>query len=301
MSDELKIGTVINNRYTLEKQIATGRTSLIFKSGHGRRTNAVIKILNPEKGVSSLAFKQFADEAAATKAMAHANIVSMFDEGFAESGLPYIFMEFCEGQTLAEVLQTRGTLEIAYASRIIWPICEALEHISKNNYVFGGLNPSDIIIGPENTVKLIDFGEARILSSTEIPPLVHGRAHYMTPEQCQRLQIDCRADVYSLGCVIHECLTGSPPIRGDNFLEIIAGHISQPVLEVAAKDPDLFIPDEIGTVILKALKKDPADRYQSVSEMKASLKNAFRQTVPDVPQDDGSAKKNKKWFGWFAR
>lgn len=283
MSPDSQIGTVVNGKYKLLALIGAGSTSTVFKAEHEQMKHIVaLKCLKPDKAMDVIALKRFQLEAQAGSRCHHRSICAIYDFGITSQGQPFLVMELCDGKNLADLIAEKGTIQTPLAISIFLEVCEALEHIHGAGVVVRDINPTDIIVNIDGdiiSVKLIDFGCVKIVSEafdgTERIPTteIQGRALYMSPEQCQGLKVDFRSDVYSLGCVMYEAIVGQPPIEGNSFLSTIYKQVSQAVPSFSTSRPDLAIPPEIEAIVSKAIEKDPAERYQSMSE----ITNALRQ------------------------
>ncbi len=298
VSQVLQIGSLVNDdMYKLIEIIGSGSTSTIYKATHVLTNRIVVlKVLKPEEIMDSATLKRFQLEARAASSISHRNVVAAYDFGILPSGQPFLTMEFCEGKTVAELVRERA-LQVTLAVSVILEVCEALEHIHRAGIVHRGINPTDIIVninthGDVASLKIIDFGYAKILSAdADTKRLMAtgellGRAHYMSPEQCQGQEVDSRSDVYSLGCVMYETLTGNPPFKGDSFINTMMKQISDTAPSFSDSCPNLAIPAEIEVIVFKALEKDPSERYQSMVEMRKAL-----------GQKSTQAQKGK-WWRW---
>lgn len=283
MSPDSQIGTLVNGKYKLLAVIGAGSTSNVFKAELERTQQIVaLKCLKPDKLMDPITVMRFQREAVAGSLFHHRNICANYDFGMTSQGQPFLVMEFCDGKALAELIAEEGTIQTPLAISIFLEVCEALEHIHRAGVVVRDINPTDIMVNIDGdiiSVKLIDFGCAKIVSKAvggegRIPTAdIPGRALYMSPEQCQGLKTDFRSDVYSLGCVMYEAIVGHPPIEGNSFVSTIYKQVSEAVPSFSTRRPDLAIPTEIEAIVSKAIEKDPAKRYQSISE----ITNALRQ------------------------
>src|SRR5438067_3752979 len=238
----------------------------------GRRV--AIKILNDRHANDEQFVERFRREAKNAAALSHPNIVSIYDRGEAE-GTYYIAMEYLDGRSLKELIVQRGpapvTVSVEYARQIL----SALRFAHRHGIVHRDIKPHNVLVDAEGRVKVTDFGIARAGASqmTEASS-ISGTAQYLSPEQARGTDVDQRSDLYSLGVVLYELLTGAVPFNGDTPVEIAMKHLSAVPERPSAKRPE--IPHDLDMVVLRALAKDPADRYQSAEEMDADLERVAR-------------------------
>src|SRR5215472_6363405 len=238
----------------------------------GRRV--AIKILNSRHGNDAQFIERFRREAKNAAALNHPNIVSIYDRGEAEDTY-YIAMEFLDGRTLKELVVSRGAAPINVAIEYARQILSALRFAHRQGIVHRDIKPHNVLVDGEGRVKVTDFGIARAGTSqmTETGSIV-GTAQYLSPEQARGGEVDQRSDLYSLGVVLYELLTGKTPFEGDTPVEIAMKHLSNPPKPPSELRPD--IPPALDAVVLRALAKDPAERYQSADEMEADLDRIAR-------------------------
>lgn len=238
--------------------------------------------------------KRFELEAKATRLLEHPNLVQIHDYGFIADAQPYFVMDYCEGRTLSEEIVISGPLSIERAIDVFITICNALTYAHTKQVVHRDLKPSNVIISSEQ-VKVLDFGIAKILTDspefntiTQTGELI-GSPLYMSPEQCKGRAVDLRSDVYSLGCMLFETLTGVAPFRADNALAIMLKHQSDlpPTLKQAS---GTAFPKDLEDIVARMLSKEPARRYQDLLRVADDLKHLKR------GEPIGSAKSLKKEF-----
>src|SRR5436309_2471681 len=238
----------------------------------GRRI--AIKILNSRHGNDDQFIERFRREAKNAAALNHPNIVSIYDRGNAEDTY-YIAMEYLDGRTLKELIIGRGAAPVNVAIEYARQILHALRFAHRHGIVHRDIKPHNVLVDSEGRVKVTDFGIARAGTSqmTETGSIV-GTAQYLSPEQARGGEVDQRSDLYSLGIVLYELLTGKTPFEGDTPVEIAMKHLSNPPKPPSKLRPD--IPRELDLVVLRALAKNPDDRYQSADEMEADLERVAR-------------------------
>src|SRR4051812_4994294 len=238
----------------------------------GRRI--AIKILNDRHANDEQFIERFRREAKNAAALNHPNIVSIYDRGEAEHTY-YIAMEFLDGRTLKELVVGRGPAPVKVAVEYARQILSALRFAHRHGIVHRDIKPHNVLVDREGRVKVTDFGIARAGTSqmTEAGSIV-GTAQYLSPEQARGTEVDQRSDLYSLGVVLYELLTGQTPFDGDTPVEIAMKHLS-----AAPRPPSQIrhdVPHDLDTVVTRALAKDPAARYQSADEMEADLERLLR-------------------------
>src|ERR1051326_4076980 len=238
----------------------------------GRRV--AIKILNSRHGNDDQFIERFRREAKNAAALNHPNIVSIYDRGEAEDTY-YIAMEFLDGRTLKELIVGRGAAPINVAIEYARQILSALRFAHRHGIVHRDIKPHNVLVDGEGRVKVTDFGIARAGTSqmTEAGSIV-GTAQYLSPEQARGGDVDQRSDLYSLGIVLYELLTGTVPFAGDTPVEIAMKHLSALPEPPSARRSG--IPRDLDLIVLRALAKDPDDRYQSAEEMDLDLERFLR-------------------------
>jgi eukaryotic-like serine/threonine-protein kinase len=274
VSDTL-IGTLFDGRYHVVRKLGAGGMANVYLAEDqelGRRV--AIKILNERHAGDEQFVERFRREAKNAAALSHPNIVSIYDRGEAE-GTYYIAMEFLDGRTLKELVISRGpapvTVSVEYARQIL----QALRFAHRHGIVHRDIKPHNVLVDAEGRVKVTDFGIARAGTSqmTEAGSIV-GTAQYLSPEQARGTAVDQRSDVYSLGIVLYELLTGTVPFNGDTPVEIAMKHLSAVPEPPSTKRPE--VPRDLDLIVMRALAKDPDDRYQSAEEMDADLERFAR-------------------------
>jgi len=274
VSDSL-IDTLFDGRYRIQRKLGAGGMADVYLAEDqelGRRV--AIKILNGRHANDDQFIERFRREAKNAAALNHPNIVSIYDRGEAEDTY-YIAMEFLDGRTLKELIVSRGAAPINVAIEYARQILSALRFAHRHGIVHRDIKPHNVLVDAEGRVKVTDFGIARAGTSqmTETGSIV-GTAQYLSPEQARGGEIDQRSDLYSLGIVLYELLTGKTPFDGETPVEIAMKHLSNAPQPPSKLRPD--IPPELDMVVLRALAKNPDDRYQSADEMEADLERVAR-------------------------
>ena len=274
VSDSL-IDTLFDGRYRIERKLGAGGMADVYLAEDqelGRRV--AIKILNSRHGNDDQFIERFRREAKNAAALNHPNIVSIYDRGEAEDTY-YIAMEFLDGRTLKELIVGRGAAPINVAIEYARQILSALRFAHRHGIVHRDIKPHNVLVDGEGRVKVTDFGIARAGTSqmTETGSIV-GTAQYLSPEQAKGGEVDPRSDLYSLGVVLYELLTGKTPFDGETPVEIAMKHLSTTPQPPSKLRPD--VPRELDMVVMRALAKSPDERYQSADEMEGDLERVAR-------------------------
>ncbi len=274
VSDSL-IGTLFDGRYQILRKLGAGGMANVYLAEDqelGRRV--AIKILNDRHANDEQFVERFRREAKNAAALSHPNIVSIYDRGEAE-GTYYIAMEYLDGRSLKELILSRGDPPIAVVVEYTRQILDALRFAHRHGIVHRDIKPHNVLVDGEGRVKVTDFGIARAGASqmTEAGSIV-GTAQYLSPEQARGGDVDQRSDLYSLGVLMYELLTGEVPFSGDTPVEIAMKHLSRTPEPPSTIRPD--VPRELDMVVMRSLAKDPDDRYQNAEEMAADLDRVAR-------------------------
>lgn len=266
---DLEPGQMIAGRYKISHLVGRGASGTVYAVEQIlMRKRFALKLLH---AVSDSARRRFQKEAQAASKLDHPNLVRATDFGVLDNGCLFMVMEFIEGQTLHEHLKRVGRLPVKEALNIFIPICFALEYAHEQGVIHRDLKPSNIILetfdkGATFVPKVVDFGIAKI-SEEEGEALtrtgeVFGTPLYMSPEQCTGMKVDHRSDIYSLGCVMYEALTGTPPFCGKTALETMMQHRIEPLVPMSEASLGSKFPDALESVISTMLAKEPEDRFQ---------------------------------------
>src|SRR5712692_702591 len=274
VTDQL-INTLFDGRYKILRKLGAGGMANVYLAEDqelGRRV--AIKILDDRHAADEQFVERFRREAKNAAALSHQNIVSIYDRGEAE-GTYYIAMEYLDGRSLKELIITRGPAPISIAIDYARQILAGLRFAHRHGIVHRDIKPHNVIVDAEGRAKVTDFGIARAGASqmTEAGSII-GTAQYLSPEQARGTQVDQTSDLYSLGIVLYELLTGTVPFTGDTPVEIAMKHLSAVPERPSAMRPE--VPHDLDMIVLRALAKDPADRYQSAEEMDADLERVGR-------------------------
>lgn len=273
------LGTIIAGKYKIIELLGSGGMSEVFKAQDvTTKRPAALKLLRPKYMINPESVSRFQLEAKAASRLNHKNIVQVYEFGITEIGQPYLVMEYVSGKPLSTLVKESGRLSIARTWQILLQTCDALMHAHENGVIHRDLKPSNIMILDNDTIKIVDFGIAKVLSKDDTAPIaltqtgdIFGSPPYMSPEQGLGRDIDSRSDLYSLGCVMYECLTGSPPFTGDTALETLIKHQTESPISLEAACFGADFPQEIEKIVAKLLAKLPKKRYQTAGELKIDL------------------------------
>lgn len=267
---------VLSGRYELIEIVGTGGMAIVYRALDQKTGREVaVKLLRPEFERDEEFVRRFSHEAKAAAQVAHENIVNMLDVGF--DGVPYIVMEFVRGQTLKDLIRSVGSIPQRQAVAMALRILAALDHAHRNNIVHRDIKPQNILVDENGMIKVADFGIARLTTSATMTATgdgsFFGSVHYISPEQARGEKADEKSDLYSVGVVLYEMLTGQVPFDSESAVSIAIKHIGETPRSIRELKPEL--PRALEQILQKALSKDPADRYQSASEMAADLKRSL--------------------------
>ncbi|ASS75720.1 hypothetical protein CIG75_12485 [Tumebacillus algifaecis] len=269
------IGRKLGDRYEVIERIGGGGMAVVYRALDTLlNRNVSIKVLHAQFSNDEDFVRRFRREAQAAASLSHPNVVNIYDVGRGGDEY-YIVMEFVDGLTLKEVIQDRAPLPVQEAIDISKQICSALGHAHENNIVHRDIKPHNILIGKDGRVKVTDFGIARAITSNTITQdgSVLGSVHYFSPEQARGGITDVKSDIYSLGVVLYEMMTGELPFSGETPISVALKHLQDHFVEPRQINPSL--PQSVENIILKSLAKDPSVRYQSAREMSRDLEKAL--------------------------
>ena len=268
-------GQKINDRYEIIRSIGEGGMANVYL---GYDTildrNVAIKVLRGDLSNDEKFVRRFQREALSASSLAHPNIVEMYDVG-EDNGLYYIVMEYIEGKTLKQLLKKRGTLTLSEAIDIMLQLTDGMAHAHDSYIIHRDLKPQNIMIKDDGQIKITDFGIAMALNSTQLTQTnsVMGSVHYLPPEQASGKGCTIKSDIYSMGIIFYELLSGSLPFRGDNAVEIALKHMRDPLPSLREDNP--AIPQSIENIIRKATAKNPKNRYEDARSMHEDLLTAL--------------------------
>ncbi|MEE0721598.1 MAG: Stk1 family PASTA domain-containing Ser/Thr kinase [Caecibacter sp.] len=269
------IGHILDNRYKILEKVGSGGMASVYKAQDILLNRIVaVKILHSKYASDHDFVVRFRQEAQAAAKLSQPNIVNIYDVGYDENA-HYIVMEYVRGETLKDYIEKHGHLPINTSIQISFDIGEALEHAHANGIVHCDIKPHNILVTETGRIKVADFGIARAInssSSTKDEKSVLGSVHYFSPEQASGGKIDERTDIYSLGVVMYEMMTGVVPFEGDTAISVALQHVQNDI--PLPTKYNRRIPQLVERVILKAMAKNPDDRFQTISEMMSELRMA---------------------------
>ena len=272
------IGKIIGNRYEILEEVGLGGMATVYKAkDHVLNRLVAVKVLKDEFTTDTEFIKRFNTEAQAAASLSHPNIVSIYDVGHEdENNLYYIVMELVQGKTLKEIINNEGVLSWKWAVNIAMQIASALELAHKNGIVHRDIKPHNIIITEDGIAKVTDFGIAKAVSNSTITAFgtTIGSVHYFSPEQAKGGFTDAKSDLYSLGVVMYEMLTGKVPFDADTPVSVALKHMQEEPKEPIELNPE--IPTAVNQIVIKAMQKEPSARYQNATEMLHDLSKALK-------------------------
>src|SRR5450631_297435 len=275
------VGQVFSNRYRIEREIAHGGMAEVYLARDLSLDRLVaLKALFPEFAREPSFVERFRREAQAAANLNDPNIVAIYDWG-QEDGTYFIVMEYVEGSSLRDLMRAEGPIEPAQAAEITAEIASALAFAHRNGVVHRDVKPGNVLLTRSGTVKVTDFGIARAGASDGLTQTgsVMGTATYFSPEQAQGLPVDGRSDVYALGVVLYEMVTGVAPFTADSPVSVAYKHVREEPMLPSERNPD--VPPDLEQIIMTALAKLPEHRYQTADDMRADILR-FRRGRPVV-------------------
>jgi serine/threonine-protein kinase len=274
-NDHVTAQTLLGGRYLVESELGRGGMATVFKGTDTVLGRPVaVKVLSPQYSGDANFVTRFRREAQAAASLNHPNLVSVYDTG-TDDGVHFIVMEYVEAKTLADYLAGGGRIMPERSIEIAEAVCDALSVAHAHGIIHRDIKPANIMITSKGDVKVTDFGIARVISGADTlaqTAAVLGTASYLSPEQAQSQQVDQRSDIYSLGVALYEMVTGRPPFSGDSPVMVASKHVLEQPTPPSKLNAD--VSPELEAVIMKALAKNPDNRYQDADEMKADLERA---------------------------
>jgi serine/threonine-protein kinase len=280
------LGTTLAGNYEIQEVIGHGGMGVVYKARHALMDRIVaIKMLQAQLISDSMSVKRFQQESKSASRISHPNVITVYDFGISPNGQPFIVMDYLQGISLADLIKNEGQIGVERSIKILAQACDALDHAHKMGVIHRDVKPTNFVLinydEEKDFVKVVDFGVAKLMNSgpegqrlTQAGE-VCGSPVYMSPEQCTGGELDQRSDIYSMGIVVYETLTGKLPILGKTMVDTMSKHISEMPPSFALARPDLYIPERLEQVVFKALAKDPNDRHQTMDELRIDLENAI--------------------------
>ncbi len=287
------LGRTFNDKYRIVSELGSGSMGTVYLGEHiGLKKRVAVKVLHSDLQVSGESLRRFQREGIAAGQFSHPNAIQIFDFDESKTGVFYLAMEFVEGRTLKELIRQETKLSPAEAADLVRPILAVLAEAHRHGIVHRDLKPENIMVvdsaSGERTVKVLDFGLSKLIDrpieasmQTQVGRIL-GTPLYMSPEQCTGDDVDHRSDIYSVGLILFEMLTGKPPFSGDTIGEILRKHTQEPAPSMGDTHARLDVPADLDAIVLKALEKNREDRFQSASQMIESLTDV-RFQVPAKP------------------
>src|SRR5947208_7743718 len=272
---------LLGGRYELDGVVGRGGMAEVYRARDLRLDRIVaVKTLREDLARDQTFQARFRREAQSAASLNHPSIVAVYDPGEDDTGgshIPYIVMEYVDGRTLRDLLRDDRRLLPERALEITDGVLRALEYSHQAGIVHRDIKPCNVMVTRNGDVKVMDFGIARAMSDAQATMTqtaqVIGTAQYLSPEQARGERVDARSDLYSTGCLLYELLTGRPPFLGDSPVAIAYQHVRENPIPPSRVDPE--VPQWADAIVLKAMAKDPRDRYQSAAEMRADIQRAL--------------------------
>jgi serine/threonine-protein kinase len=281
MTDEL-MGARLADKYLIEEHLGSGGMCDVYRARHvGMDKPVAVKVLKSQLASDPQIAKRFEQEARAASRIHHPHAINVTDYGIDSGKTPFIVMELVKGETLGQALRSTGAFSVERAANILRMICGALEAAHTVGVIHRDIKPENIILAEydgSDWVEVVDFGVAKILEDVNRrgaltgANIIVGTPRYMSPEQCEEKPVDARSDIYSVGVVLYEMLSGEAPFEGDSSTRLLMAHAATPPAPLREKRPDLSA--EVEAVVMKALEKDPALRPQSAGEFAREFEQA---------------------------
>lgn len=312
VGDDNLIGQLVGEKYRILSHAGKGSMAVVYRAiqeSTGREM--AVKMLHQFLGAKEESVKRFFREAKAVSSLHHTNIVKLYDFGVMPDGQPYIVTEFLDGITLTEILRHRSFLTVKEALPLFEQVCAGIAEAHRFRVIHRDLKPDNIVCqlvdlnlpydSPDlikrNSVRVVDFGVAKMWSETggssaslTLEGKVCGSPAYMSPEQCKGSDIDYRSDIYSLGVVIFETLTGQRPFAANDLMALMLMHVNKEAPSIGSVLPDVTFPPALSNVVIKALNKDAKNRQQTAEELweeiASTCRGKKRPTTEEVPVDD---------------
>jgi serine/threonine protein kinase len=286
-------GSIFLDRYQIMEQIARGGMGIVYRAvDMVMNRDVAVKVLHTHLIEDNNAKQRFEKEMQACISFKHPNVVSVFDYGYSPGHVPYMVMEYLDGLTLEQHLEKIGTLDVSAFVSTFTQISSALTHSHEKGIVHRDVKPRNVILVKQGEgdflAKLVDFGIAKSVGSNTLQRLTVtgdaiGSPFYMSPEQCRSEVLDARSDIYSLGCMMYQAISGILPFNGQNPLTTIFMHVNDRAAPFTNLRPDLDIPAELERIVLKTLEKNPDDRHQTVKELSEELQGIKKSRGPLQP------------------
>lgn len=291
-AQDLLVGQTVKGKYYVLGVLGHGGMSVVYRAKvlDKRPRIVALKTLRMQGLTDDVLVKRFQREAELLGHLNHPRIVQVSDHGVTRRGQPFFVMDYLTGSNLAERLKVEGVLDSSQIREIFVQVLGAVDHAHRCGVVHRDLKPGNIMLmtinGQKDCVKVVDFGIARFEEEAQRLTRmgeVWGSPIYMSPEQCMGSQLDARSDIYSIGIVLYEAMTGHIPHFGKNYVDTMSKQIGEPARPPSEVRPDLNIPEKLEKVVMKALNKEPDQRYQTMAEMRDDLDQAVSKPLQIRP------------------
>ncbi|WFA09810.1 Stk1 family PASTA domain-containing Ser/Thr kinase [Tissierella sp. Yu-01] len=284
------IGIILGNRYEIIEKIGEGGMAIVYKAKcHLLNRFVAIKVLRDEFTDDEQFIGKFRRESQAAASLSHPNIMNIYDVGAEEidsKKIHYIVMEYINGYTLKEIIRSKGKLTAEETIKYSLQMAEALQHAHRNSIVHRDIKPHNIMITDDNRIKVTDFGIARAVTSSTVTTTsnVLGSVHYFSPEQARGGYTDEKSDIYSLGIVMYEMITGKVPYDGESPISVALKHIQEEI--VLPSQIDNTVPANLESIIMKCVQKRQSDRYGNITELISDLKGIKSNDIKSLSDND---------------
>jgi eukaryotic-like serine/threonine-protein kinase len=285
-------GQTVNDKYEILESLGQGGMNDAYKA-RDRASGRLVVLKIPFTSLigDPATYSRYQRELEIGKRLHHPNIQELLDEGRIDGGVaPYLVLEYVDGSLLREYLREHAPLSVEEATAITVQLADALEYCHEHGVVHRDLKPENILIEPGGTVKLVDFGIALLQGARRLTfrrlTAGFGTPDYMAPEQVQGDRGDARTDVYAVGVMLYEMLTGDVPYRGDSPLAVMSQRVTTDAPLLRRKRPDL--PPQLEAVVWRALRRDPSERYPSMAALRHDLQHLDQVEIPEYPSETGS-------------
>ncbi len=291
----VRLGDLSEKGYRFLDRIGKGCMTYVYQiESSNIKTPLAIKIFRRRPFENKRTLKRLEQEATKAKQLSHANLCSVYEFGVSARQYPYLVMDFLQGPTLEQIIRTEGFLDVDRVVDMVIQICDALSHAHDLNIVHRDLKPANIYLLPvkrnEDLVKVSDFGIAKILPNPgrETRYMTadgeeFGNPSYMSPEQCLGERLDARSDIYSLGCLTYEALTGKLPLSSNNAVQLAYKQLNQKPRSLRERFKDIDIPESLDSIVMCALEKKPEARFASAAKLKEALETMRGGKKPKLP------------------